>query len=64
MSSGKKIGEFSEGHLMTVAEGVVAKKTANSKLLDIEAEARIPKFAWSGMLSKLALASFSLGAVM
>jgi len=47
MSSGNKIGEFTEGHLMKVAEGVVAKKTANSKLLDVDAEARIPKFAWS-----------------
>jgi hypothetical protein len=62
MSSGNKIGEFTEGHLMTVAKGVVAKKTANSKLLDVEAEARIPKFAWSGMSSKLALTSISLGA--
>ena len=62
MSSGNKIGEFTEGHLMKVAEGVVEKKTANSKLLDVDAEARIPKFAWSGMSSKLALASISIEA--
>ncbi len=44
----KKIGEYSEDHLLGVAKGVVEKKTTNSKLLDAEAEARIPKFHPSG----------------
>eukprot|EP00537_Pseudo-nitzschia_pungens_P001163 CAMPEP_0172369216 /NCGR_PEP_ID=MMETSP1060-20121228/31565_1 /TAXON_ID=37318 /ORGANISM="Pseudo-nitzschia pungens, Strain cf. cingulata" /LENGTH=431 /DNA_ID=CAMNT_0013094059 /DNA_START=149 /DNA_END=1443 /DNA_ORIENTATION=+ len=39
-----RIGEYSVSHLLTVAEGVVAKKTADSVLLDNDAESRIPKF--------------------
>lgn len=42
------IGEYSEGHLLNVAKGVVEKKTANSKILDSEAERRLPKFSSSG----------------
>jgi len=38
------IGEYSESHLLNVAEGVVVKKTSGSVLLDTNAEGRIPKF--------------------
>jgi len=40
----KKIGEFTEGHLLNVAKGLVEKKTKDSQILDAEFEARIPKF--------------------
>ncbi len=46
------IGEFSETHLLNVAKGVVEKKTANSVLLDSNAEARIPKFQLKGTVRK------------
>eukprot|EP00980_Cylindrotheca_fusiformis_P025064 scaffold12982_cov129-Cylindrotheca_fusiformis.AAC.12 len=39
-----RIGEFSEGHLLNVAKGVVEKKTKGSKVLDEEKDAAIPKF--------------------
>jgi hypothetical protein len=46
--STKKIGEFSEGHLLKRAAEIVAEKTHGSKVLDAAAEARIPKFDNSG----------------
>lgn len=42
------IGEFTESHLLNVAKGVVEKKTADSVLLDTNAEGRIPKFNLEG----------------
>jgi len=39
-----QIGEFSETHLLSVAKGVVEKKTSGSVLLSTKAENRIPKF--------------------
>lgn len=42
--SKKKIGNFSEGHLLSVAEGVVKEKTFGSALLCKDTEERIPKF--------------------
>lgn len=44
----KKIGGYTEEHLLNVAKDVVQKKTKGSKLLDSEAEARIPKFNSKG----------------
>lgn len=50
------IGEFSESHLLNVAKGVVEKKTADSVLLDSNAEARIPKFKLKGIaLNKISV---------
>jgi hypothetical protein len=43
-----KIGEYTEGHLLSVAKGIVQKKTADSVILDAHAEARIPKFDAKG----------------
>lgn len=43
-----KIDGHNESHLLNVAKGVVEKKTADSKLLDAEAETRIPKFSTKG----------------
>ena len=43
-----KIGEYSEGHLLNVAKGVVEKKTKDSKILDKQAEERIPKYHVNG----------------
>jgi hypothetical protein len=48
--SNKKIGEYSEEHLLNVAKGVVEKKTKGSAVLDVHAEERIPKFAKKGRL--------------
>ena len=45
----KKIGKFTESHLLSVAEGVVKDKTSGSALLDADAEERIPKFKLCGM---------------
>ena len=42
------IGDFTESHLLSVAEGVVQKKTAGTALLDTKKEARIPKFKLQG----------------
>jgi hypothetical protein len=42
------IGDFTETHLLSVAEGVVQKKTAGTALLDTKKEARIPKFKLKG----------------
>ena len=44
----KKIGKFTESHLLSVAEGVVKDKTSGSTLLDTDAEERIPKFKLCG----------------
>lgn len=44
----EKIGEYSESHLLGVARDVVDKKTKDSKILDIKAEDRIPKFELKG----------------
>jgi hypothetical protein len=44
----EKIGEYSEGHLLNVAKGVVEKKTKDSKILDAEKDAAIPKFDLNG----------------
>jgi hypothetical protein len=43
-----KIGEHTETHLLNVAKSVVEKKTKDSVILDIQAEARIPKFDSKG----------------
>ena len=43
-----KIGEYTESHLLSVAKGVVEKKTADSVILDTQAEERIPKFDQAG----------------
>mmetsp|Transcript_39585 Transcript_39585/g.40062 ORF Transcript_39585/g.40062 Transcript_39585/m.40062 type:complete len:408 (+) Transcript_39585:122-1345(+) len=40
----QKIGEFTESHLLSVAEDVVQQKTSGSALLDTNAEGRIPKY--------------------
>jgi len=40
----RKIGKFTESHLLSVAEDVVKEKTSCSALLDTNAEGRIPKF--------------------
>lgn len=48
MSLKKKIGIYTEEHLLSVAKGVVEKKTADSKILDAAAEGRIPKFNTKG----------------
>ncbi|MGK3740218.1 MAG: hypothetical protein ACI8RD_000975 [Bacillariaceae sp.] len=53
--SNKKIGEFSESHLLSVAEGVVQKKTTGTALLDTNAEARIPKFKLKGTIRRAIL---------
>mmetsp|Transcript_12557 Transcript_12557/g.24102 ORF Transcript_12557/g.24102 Transcript_12557/m.24102 type:complete len:402 (-) Transcript_12557:121-1326(-) len=42
--SSKKIGGFTEAHLVGVATDAVRKKTKDTVVLDAEAEARIPKF--------------------
>ena len=47
------IGEFTESHLLEVAEDVVRKKTSDSGLLDTHAEARIPKFKLKGKMGCL-----------
>lgn len=39
-----KIGEYTVGHLLSVAKGAAGDKTKDSKILDKEMEARIPKF--------------------
>jgi len=44
-----KIGEFSQSHLLKVAEDVIQKKTSDSVLLDTRAEAAVPKFKLKGM---------------
>ena len=49
------IGEFTEGHLLNVAKGVVENKTKDSCLLDTNAEARIPKFKLEGIVITTAL---------
>ena len=45
----KKIGGYTESHLVNVAREAVAKKTKNTVVLDQEAEDRIPKFANEGV---------------
>lgn len=44
----KKIGGFTEDHLVGVARDAVKKKTKNTVVLDTEAEERIPKFDSAG----------------
>ena len=46
--SATMIGEYSETHLLNVAEGLVQKKTSGSNLLDTSAEERIPGFKLNG----------------
>lgn len=46
----RHIGEFSESHLLSVAQDVVEQKTSGSVLLDEKAEARIPKFNFEGTI--------------
>ena len=48
MSSSKLIGTYTEKHLVGVTENVVKKKTANTVVLDAEAEERIPKLDFAG----------------
>jgi hypothetical protein len=57
----KKIGGYSEEHLLNVAKDVVGKKTKGSKLLDAEAESRIPKFDGKGKGMDTHLSSCSTG---
>ena len=51
----KKIGGYSETHLVNVARDAVGKKTKNTVVLDQEAEDRIPKFANGGVYAKISL---------
>ena len=46
----KKIGDYTEGHLLKRAKEIVEDKTRDSDVLDTAAEARIPKFEKSGKL--------------
>jgi hypothetical protein len=46
--STRKIGDFTEAHLLKVSKDIVAKKTANSVILDVQAEERIPTFCQKG----------------
>jgi hypothetical protein len=47
-SSTRRIGDFTEAHLLKVSKDIVAKKTANSVILDVQAEERIPTFSQKG----------------
>lgn len=49
----KTIGEYTVEHLLETAQNVVKRKTGESAILDVEAEARIPKFDIKGKLMKL-----------
>jgi hypothetical protein len=49
----KKIGEFTEGHLLKRAKEVVQEKTNGSTVLDVHAEERIPKFTKAGRLPQV-----------
>jgi len=44
----KTIGGHTEKHLLNVAKDVVLSKTKDSKILDEDAEARIPKYDSKG----------------
>ena len=44
----KKIGGFTEGHLLKRAKEVVEEKTKDSEVLEPAAEQRIPKFDKQG----------------
>jgi hypothetical protein len=48
--SGKELveGKYTIKALLETAQKVVERKTAGSKILDVEAENRIPKFRYSG----------------
>lgn len=46
--STRKIGGYTEAHLVNVAKEAVTKKTAGTVVLDPEAENRIPKFDNAG----------------
>ena len=60
MTSRQMIGDFTESHLLSVAEGVVQKKTAGTALLDTKKEARIPKFKLKGTTTVLPILYFIL----
>lgn len=47
-TSGVRIGEYSEGHLIKTAKKLVQEKTANAHIFDKSAEERIPLFQKSG----------------
>jgi hypothetical protein len=47
------IGGHTVAHLLKVAETTAKKKTANYKVLDVDAEGRIPKFDESGTFGYL-----------
>lgn len=49
MAKEENINGHTVDHLLRVAEDVVTKKTSDSKILDAEAEERIPKFELSGV---------------
>jgi hypothetical protein len=49
----KKIGDFTEAHLLKRAKEVVEEKTKDSAILDVHAEDRIPKFDEKGRLPHL-----------
>jgi hypothetical protein len=51
-TSTRKIGDFTEGHLLKVSKGIVGKKTAHSVILDVKAEERIPNFCLKGKKKK------------
>lgn len=57
----EKIGEFTEAHLLNVAKDLVEKKTKDSKVLDAEYEARIPKFDLDGEYCMVAESIFGGG---
>jgi len=48
LNDNSKIDGYTVKHLLKTAQGVVERKTNNSVVLDVEAEARIPKFHESG----------------
>lgn len=47
-NSSIKIGDYSESHLLKTAKKLVGEKTADAKIFDPQAEARIPLFEKSG----------------
>jgi hypothetical protein len=46
--TGTMIGEYTEDYLLNLARDVVEKKTKGSKVLDAQAEERIPKYDAAG----------------
>ena len=57
----RQIGDFSESHLLSVAKGVVQKKTEGTALLDTTKEARIPKFKLKGTTTVHSFFNFNYG---